>query len=93
MSTDKVLEEIKAEREYQEKRWGTANDDLNTSNDWITYIVKYVGKGYTFPFTAVAFRKSMVQVAALAVAAIEWTDRVKPEPMLRDWPVTGVKHG
>lgn len=60
---------IDKEREYQIKRgW---NDDKNTPHDWITYIVSYLGKAYTYPFNPEIFRTMLVKVAALAVAALE----------------------
>lgn len=79
---NKVLEEIAAEREYQQERWGNeADDKLNTPNDFVSYIGNYSTKwfpgGFTpyNPDTVDAFRKSMIKTAALAVAAVESIDR------------------
>lgn len=70
-----IYEEIDNEREYQDKKWGLENDNQNTSNDWITYITAWAGKAYSFPSNKENFRKNMVKVAAIAVAAIETCDR------------------
>jgi hypothetical protein len=77
-----IYDEIRSEREYQEKRWGNSADDtLNTPNDFVSYIGSYSTKWFPGGFTPYghdtvdAFRKSMVKTAALAVAAIESIDR------------------
>lgn len=73
-----IFKEISAERKYQDKKWGgPEHDDLNTCNNWVAYITKY-STGWAWkisPPTLVEFRRSMVKVAALAVAAIEAVDR------------------
>lgn len=70
-----VYEEIKAERSYQDSRWGTAFDDKNTANDWVAYISMYAAKASPEKWDAAEFRKGMIKVATLAVAAIETFDR------------------
>ncbi len=70
-----VYEEIKAEREYQDKKWGIAFDDKNTLNDWITYINIYAAKAAAMGNTKEEQRKQMVKVAALTVAALQSFDR------------------
>lgn len=71
-----IYEEIKAERDYQDKKWGTAFDDTNTTEQWVFYIVGYLGNLYR---NRQPFRVVMLKVAALAVASIEAYDR-KGEP-------------
>lgn len=75
---EKVLQEIRDEREYQKKRYDQAFDDANTPNDWVSYITTYAGQAGTATRndrTLENFRKMMVKVAALAVAAVEAADR------------------
>lgn len=74
--TEMVLEEVACEREYQDEKWGgEVYDDTHHSHDWFAFIVGYAGKGYSWPIDLANFRKCMVKVAALAVAAVEWADR------------------
>lgn len=77
-----IIEEIVAERLYQDEKWGhEADDKKNTPNDWVAYIGHHASrwfKGGFLPYsedTVEAFRTQMVKVAALAVAAIESIDR------------------
>jgi hypothetical protein len=71
---ERIFAQISAEREYQNGRWGNEFDKKNTPNDWVTYIVCYLGKAVTLPWNGPQFRSALVKVAALAVAAIEWYD-------------------
>jgi hypothetical protein len=77
-----VYDEIRTERKYQDKRWGTQSDDRgNTPWMWDAYIALYSSKWMTGtvapldPMVVDAFRKAMVQTAAIAVAAVESLDR------------------
>jgi hypothetical protein len=77
-----VYDEIKAEREYQDKRWGVGSDDtLNTPWMWSSYIGKYATNWMAGTFQPLegrvvdGFRKSMIKTAAIAVAAVESIDR------------------
>jgi len=69
----KVLEEVKAEREYQDRCWGTDFDDKNTLDNWVSYIVTYGGRSRIGK--PVQQRRDMLKVAAIAVAACEAFDR------------------
>ena len=72
---EKIIEEILAEREYQDNKWGGPDhDDIHYNHDWGVYIIKHLGKAFGSPLT---FREQMIKVAALAVAAAEWYDRWK----------------
>ena len=71
---DEIFSEIKAERKFQDSKWGTAFDDKNTANDWTAYINEYNGYSST-PLNPELWRKRMIKVAAIAVAAIETFDR------------------
>lgn len=85
-----IYDEIKAEREYQDKRWGHELDDkYNTPWMWVAYITLYATKWMTGTFTPLEgavvdkFRRVMIQVAALAVAAVESLDRQRAGPERR----------
>lgn len=83
MSRQSIFSEIDAERQYQDDKWGgpQVDDKENGEMEWVGYIVKYVTTWFPGGFapwdggTKAAFRKSMVKVAALAVAAVEQYDR------------------
>lgn len=73
--SEKIVADILAERTYQQGRWGDEFDSKNTPNDWVAYIAKYLGQAVTMPWNPETFRKQLVKVATLCVAAIEWCDR------------------
>lgn len=75
MNFNTVLEEIRAEREYQDGEWGTKFDDNNTLNDWVTYIMIYMGQAAGMEASPEDQRKNMLKAATLAVAAVESFDR------------------
>jgi len=69
-----IFAEISLERDFQRKiGYTTKEDDTNTASVWGELIAHYT-YGWLYPPTN-TFRTSMVKVAALAVAAIEWVDR------------------
>lgn len=88
----KVLLEICVERAEQDrKRGGPAHDDAHAREDWLKFIEQHSRK---VPFKAyeswelvepaeraeaiAAYRKQMIRIAALAVAAVESFDRKHP---------------
>lgn len=79
--TERALLEIKAERVYQDNKWGTTSDDTqNTPFHWVSYLAKYstgwMRGEWSFTKEATdAFRTAMIKVAAIAVAAVESIDR------------------
>lgn len=86
MSRQDILNEIDAERAYQDGRWGHAADDTkNAPNDWAAYIAHHATRWFTGGFAPYkrgavdAFRKEMIKAAALAVAAVESVDRQRAE--------------
>lgn len=71
-----IWDEIQLERTRQDVKWGGADhDDQHNWHDWVAYLVRHTGKAVVWPFDLGTFRRQMVRVAALAVAAIEWADR------------------
>jgi len=79
---EQILDEIRGERDYQVGKWGTAQDDTeNTPWMWAAYISQYATRWMVGTFMPLKtdvtdqFRKCMVKVATLAIAAIESIDR------------------
>ena len=78
---DNTLAEVRAERAYQNDKWGTTSDDTrNTPFHWVAYLAKYstgwLRGEWVFTTEATnAFRTAMIKVAAIAVAAVESLDR------------------
>lgn len=80
---DQALELIRKEREYQVAKWGTdADDKINRPMDFVGYISHHSSRWFNGGFapydreTLQAFVIQMVKVAALAIAAIEATNKV-----------------
>lgn len=72
---DQIVQDIVAEREYQEKRgW---RDEFNSAGLFAGYVANYATRWAMpacFNPEKYGFRACMVKVAALAIAAIEWFD-------------------
>lgn len=69
---DTIIEEVKAERVRQDAKWGGAeHDDKYTATDWGYFIWERTHYRAYCP----EFRRNMLQIAALAIAAIEANDR------------------
>ena len=70
-----IFAEISFERDFQRKiGYTTEEDDTNTASGW-GVLLSYYSHLWFYSPRKINFRTSMVKVAALAVAAIEWTDR------------------
>ena len=82
-----VLEEILQEREYQEKRWGVEHDAKHTFQDWLVILTVWLGKlaSTVHPYAFLDkqpnpsqdrkdYRKRLIQVAAICLAAVEAMD-------------------
>lgn len=81
-----VLDEIAAERRHQDQKWGHRIDDnVNTPWHWGTYLSQYATKWQIGSFAPLNhrlvedFRRRMIQVAAIAIAAVESLDRQRAE--------------
>jgi hypothetical protein len=76
MSRAKIYSEIDGERSAQDEKWGgPGHDDSHDSRDWVAFITRHLGRAVIWPFDGPLFRRQMIRVAALAVAAVEWCDR------------------
>lgn len=80
---ERVCSEVIEERRYQIGKFGGSDTDdrENMPNDFVAFIAGYSGRWFPGgfpPYSAEAtreFRKSMVKVAALGVAGVQWADR------------------
>ena len=101
---DQILEAIRAERARQDEQWGGVEHDVeHWPKDWLRFIEEHAHKalvdGDTFvvgPQYAPDFRQRMVEVAALAVAAIQAYDYKVAHPhaglaQRKDWQVVWVQ--
>lgn len=73
-----VLNDIRAERDRQNAKWGgAANDDQHTVGEFVQLIQDYAGWARTMATmnSPEKARRRLVQVAALAVACVEAMDR------------------
>ena len=77
-----VLQEVQHERERQDDKWGgpTEDDARKQPTDWVLDIEAYVTWACQMHRMGDQgkYRRRMMQVAALAVAACESYDRLKP---------------
>lgn len=75
MSMKLIFDEIVEERWKQNGKWGGADhDDTHNANDWQRYIRSHAA-ALTDTQSAREYRKELIQIAALAVAAVESLDR------------------
>lgn len=75
--THRVLAEVEGERQYQNTKWGGAtHDDHHAPDDWLRFLDEHVGKARSAaPVGWPEYRQRLLEVAALAVAAVETLDR------------------
>jgi hypothetical protein len=73
--TVRICAELAGERERQNDKWGGPDHDLQHGpRDWGAFITEHLGKALSANQPQ-NYRRRMLQVAALAVAAIETLDR------------------
>ena len=74
-----VYEDIRIERKRQDEEWGgPQHDDGHHRGDWILFVSKFVGKAANAAMIRSSYfiwRASLIQIAALCVAAVESADR------------------
>jgi hypothetical protein len=74
--TDKVLADVAGERGYQQARWDQeVNDDNYSVADWGALIDHYIDIAIHESLDGEDYRERFIQIAALAVAAVEALDR------------------
>lgn len=79
-----VYYEVANERAAQDEKWGgPAHDDRHGTAEWVAFIARHAGLAVNDgrPESLERFRRQMIRVAALAIAAVESHDRV--------WPMAG----
>lgn len=75
-SRSKAILSILEEREAQDKQWGgPTHDDEHFPADWFHFINRQLGKLALPVKDVTSFRRGLVKIGALAVAAIERCDR------------------
>ncbi len=75
--------EIEQERYRQDKQWGGSNhDDKHGENDWLVILMRHLGLAANDEAEEVPerFRRQLVRVAAIALAALESYDRTHEKP-------------
>jgi hypothetical protein len=73
----KTIDDINQEREAQDKEWGPGNDDSHLGWHWNAILTTRLGQfaRSLWHGDEQVYRKRLVQIAAVAVAAIEAYDR------------------
>lgn len=76
-----LLLEVAAERDRQDGKWGTEQDDKNNPLDWHETIADYNGwaRRMLCMGSIAKGRRRLIQLAAIAVAQVEALDRRFPE--------------
>ena len=73
------IEKVKQERERQQKLWGNEFDDKNTANDWVSFVIHYLGMGsYSGRgknYAPQKFKENLIKAATICVAAADAIDR------------------
>ena len=71
MVMDRILEEVRRERDRQDEKYGGADhDDSHYPGDWCLILSKYLGRAAAETIDAepdAAFRDNMIKVAAVAI--------------------------
>lgn len=81
MKQKKILEEVLIERRRQENKWGQQDHDPSR---WMIILMEEVGEAsvhilesYSATTVSGKYRAEMIQVIAVALAAVECFDRLK----------------
>lgn len=81
---ERIISEIKAERENQKNKFSNTFDESNSINDWVCYIIAYLGRVTTAQRNAKEnylesnTQKSMlIKAAALIITTLENLEEVK----------------
>lgn len=72
--TKEVLEEVLNERKKQDHLWGPEHDDKHSTAEFLNFIQEYSSRCEQESCDEEA-RKRLIQIAALAIAAVESFDR------------------
>lgn len=75
---ENILREIQQERTHQDAlHGGPKKDDQHTPADWVAILARHLGLavGDAAVIDVVRYRRQLIRVAAVAVAAVESLDR------------------
>lgn len=70
-----IINEIFAELDYTNDKWGDEFDNENTLNDWVTYICMYATDAAKMTTPPTEQRKKLLKAAGLAVSSLISLDR------------------
>lgn len=73
-----LVAEVLSEMERQDKKYGPAHDNKNHPNDWIAVLSGRLGRVFDASNDAIGtstFRRRLIQLAAVALAAVRAMDR------------------
>ena len=71
-----LIDEIMAERERQDEKWGGPDhDDNHKRDDWFEFMISHIDKATKYSGAGYIVREELVKISALAIAAIESYDR------------------
>lgn len=79
MTRQRLYAQVEEERRAQDAQWGgAANDDLHSPRDWVALACRHLGLAVDDgrDHDPARWRRQMVRVAALALAAVESQDRL-----------------
>ena len=78
-----ILDEVRNERYLQDEEWGQSIDDQHTEWEWIALLTRHNGLAVNdgLEKNVGRFRKQMIRVAALSIAAVESFDRKHSKPV------------
>lgn len=91
MGLDTIIAKVLNERIAQDQQWGGPDhDDTHTPTDWVAILSRHVGlsamdAGQIDP---AIWRRQMIRVAAVAIAALESFDRLNRPPQPDDKPLS-----
>jgi hypothetical protein len=86
MGQESIIGEVIEERGRQDAEWGSVHDDGHTPGDWVAKLKRHLGlaSGEGVGTDLGRYRRQMIRVAALAVAALESMER-KYVPLVGLW--------
>lgn len=87
-----IFDQLTLEREAQDIEWGgPAHDDKHSVDDWGVILLRHLGLAMnksTGGPPSIVYRRQLIRVAAVCVAAIESYDRLYKEVAVSDYPGT-----
>jgi len=88
MTQEKIVGEVLGERTFQDEKWGEQN---HSPADWLAILGEEVGEANTgyleYKFEGKPlrqYRDELIQVAAVAIAAVECFDRMEMDQRIAD---------